>query len=320
VKDTFTPVKTGDGSSTFYSETFSEWFHSREGAAQEAQTIYVEAAGLIRRVQQRQAAVSKAAPLKILDVCYGLGYNTAASLEAIWAVDEDCWVEVQALEIDIEPAKSALAQRLLKTYPPAVQQLLQDLATDGRATQKQCLAQMRLGDARQQIQPLVAQGWQADVIFLDPFSPPNCPQLWTIEFLGLVAQCLNPHGGTLVTYSCAAAMRTALKIAGLSIGTLQTAARQWPGTIACYSANELKNESENESKALPPLSQQEQEHLHTRAAIPYRDPTLQATAQDILERRVQEQSASPLMPTKPWRQRWRQRQALAKKTILKKEG
>jgi tRNA U34 5-methylaminomethyl-2-thiouridine-forming methyltransferase MnmC len=315
VKDAFTPVKTGDGSSTFYSETFGEWFHSREGAAQEAQTIYVEAAGLARRVQL-QAAVSRAAPLKILDICYGLGYNTAAALEAIWAVAEDCPVEVQALEIDIEPAKSALAQRLVQTYSPAVQQLLQDLATDGRATQKRCLAQMLLGDARQQIQPLVAQGWQADVIFLDPFSPPNCPQLWTIEFLGLVAQCLNPNGGTLVTYSCAAAMRTALKLAGLSIGTLQTTARQWPGTIACYSTNESKNES----KALPPLSQQEQEHLHTRAAIPYRDPTLQATAADILERRVQEQSASLLMPTKPWRQRWCQRQALAKKTISKKEG
>jgi tRNA U34 5-methylaminomethyl-2-thiouridine-forming methyltransferase MnmC len=304
VKDTFTPVKTGDGSSTFYSEAFGEWFHSREGAAQEAQTIYVEAAGLVRRVQQ-QAAVSKAAPLKILDICYGLGYNTAAALEAIWAVDEDCPVEVQALEIDIEPAKSALAQRLLKTYPPAVQQLLQDLAINGRATQKQCLAQMRLGDARQQIQPLVAQGWQADVVFLDPFSPPNCPQLWTVEFLGLIAQCLNPHGGTLVTYSCAAAMRTALKLAGLSIGTLQSATRQWPGTIACYpTAGE---------KALPPLSQQEQEHLHTRAAIPYRDPTLQAIAADILERRVQEQAASPLLPTKPWRRRWRQRQAISQK-------
>lgn len=303
-------MKTGDGSSTFYSETFGEWFHNREGACQEAQTTYVESAAIAQRAQQKaQAALTsegaEVAPLKILDICYGLGYNTAAALEAIWAVNEACPVDIQALEIDIEPAKSALTQGLTQRYSPAVQQVLRDLATDGKATRNSCSAEILLGDARQQIQPLVAQGWQADVIFLDPFSPPNCPQLWTTEFLALVAQCLNPNGGTLVTYSCAAAMRIALKLAGLSIGTLQTAARKWPGTIAC--------DSTDDSKVLPPLSQQEQEHLQTRAAIPYRDPTLRSTAEEILERRVHEQSASPLTPTKPWRRRWRQKQALSEK-------
>lgn len=80
----FTPVKTGDGSSTFYSKAFDEWFHSREGACREAQKTYAETAGLKQRVQQK---VTGAAPLRILDICYGLGYNTAAALETVWAVD-----------------------------------------------------------------------------------------------------------------------------------------------------------------------------------------------------------------------------------------
>jgi tRNA U34 5-methylaminomethyl-2-thiouridine-forming methyltransferase MnmC len=319
VENAFTPIETADGSSTFYSETFGEWFHNREGAAQEAQTVYVEAARLEQRVRQRSqqsfqqssqqssqlgsqstldSAGQELPPLKILDICYGLGYNTAAALETIWAVDKACRVDLRALEIDIEPARSALAQDLVQRYSQTVQQVLRELATDGKAIQNECCAQLLLGDARQQIQPLISQGWQADVIFLDPFSPPNCPQLWTEEFLGLVAQCLNPNGGVLVTYSCAAAMRATLKLAGLSIGTFRTALRKWPGTIACYSPHD--------SAALPPLSQQEQEHLQTRAAIAYRDPTLKSTAEEILNRRVQEQSASPLTPTKPWRRRWRQ--------------
>ncbi len=312
VKDTFTPVKTGDGSSTFYSATFGEWFHNREGACQEAQTTYIEPAGLVKRVQQQPYEASKqpgsqVAPLKILDICYGLGYNTAAALAAIWAVNEDCRVDIRALEIDLEPARNALTQHLTQSYSPAVKQVLYELATKGSATQNGLNAQLILGDARQQIQTLIAQNWQADVIFLDPFSPPNCPQLWTAEFLKLVAQCLKPNGGTLVTYSCAAAGRTALKLAGLSIGTLQTPLRKWPGTIACHATDDLE--------ALPPLSQQEQEHLQTRAAVPYRDPTLQATAEEILERRVQEQATSPLLPTKPWRRRWQEQT-----THPKKEG
>lgn len=289
-----TPVKTGDGSSTFYSKTFGEWFHNREGACREAQKTYVETAGLKQRVQQKVAA---GAPLKILDICYGLGYNTAAALETIWAVDEACEVELKALEIDIEVARSAIAQNLTKSYPLAVQEILQQLAANNSAAQNGLHAEVLLGDARQQIQPLVSRGWQADVIFLDPFSPPNCPQLWTIEFLKLVAKSLDSNDGILVTYSCAAAVRAALKSAGLAISSVQTVARKWPGTIACHSASRLET-------SLPPLSQQEKEHLQTRAAIPYRDPTLQSTAQEILARRIQEQSISHLMPTNPWRQRW----------------
>lgn len=285
----FTPIKTGDGSSTFYSAAFGEWFHSREGAHHEAQQTYVETTQLARRSQQQPAD----SPLKILDICYGLGYNTAAALETIWRANERCQVDIKALEIDIEVGRSAIAHQLTQRYKPAVQQILNDLATTCTAERDHLTAHILLGDARQQIQPLVQQGWQADVIFLDPFSPPHCPQLWTVEFLQLVAQCLNPESGELVTYSCAAAVRSALKLAGLSVGSIQAGGRKWPGTLARYAP-----------EGLPALSQQEQEHLQTRAAVPYHDPTLQSSAEEILMRRTQEQALSPLAPAGPWRRRW----------------
>ncbi len=189
--------------------------------------------------------------------------------------------------------RSAIAHQLTRQYSPAVQQVLIALAAHCTAKCDHLSAQILLGDARQQIQPLVEQGWQADVIFLDPFSPPHCPQLWTVEFLQQVAQCLKPDGSELVTYSCAAAVRSALKLAGLSITSIQAGGRKWPGTLARYS-----------SEASLGLSQQEQEHLQTRAAVPYRDPTLQSTAKEILAQRAQEQAASPLAATGPWRRRW----------------
>lgn len=285
----FTPIKTGDGSSTFYSAAFGEWFHSRKGARHEAQQTYVETTRLTQRSQQNGADSS----LKILDICYGLGYNTAAALETIWRANDRCNVEIKALEIDIEVGRSAIAHHLTEQYSPAAQQILSELAADCTAERDHLSAQILLGDARQQIQPLVDQGWRADVIFLDPFSPPHCPQLWTVEFLQQVAQCLDPDSGELVTYSCSAAVRSALKLAGLSIGSIQAGGRKWPGTLARYA-----------SEALPALSPQEQEHLQTRAAVPYRDPTLQSTAEEILIRRTQEQAISTLAPTGPWRRRW----------------
>jgi len=311
-----TPIETGDGSCTFYSETFGEWFHCRDGACNEAQKTYVEASNLSVRAESDS--------LKILDVCYGLGYNTAAALETIWQVNPRCDVEVQALEIDIEVARSAIAQGLTQQYSRQVQSVLSAVAKPFQGKnaaakraeltppqdENSLSVNLRLGDARQQIQPLVDAGWQADVIFLDPFSPNNCPQLWTVEFLQLVAQCLDPRVGILVTYSCSAAVRAALRLAGLSISSSHSGGRKWPGTIAQFpSARALQ--SHFSSTAIMPLSQQEKEHLETRAAVPYRDPTLSATAADIMARRAKEQSASPLLPTKPWRQRWQQRNAAA---------
>ena len=303
----FTPVETGDGSSTFYSETFGEWFHSREGACDEAQKTYVESSHLAARARGKS--------LKILDVCYGLGYNTAAALEMIWQVNPACDVEIVGLEIDIEVAKSAIAQGLTQSYSPDVQRVLQYLATKGLAVlpsnvmpnhEHVLKAQLLLGDARQQIQPLLAQGWQADVIFLDPFSPPHCPQLWTVEFIAKVAQCLHPDRGVLVTYSCAAAVRSALKLAGLTIGSIRAGGRKWPGTLASYCS--MSDCSEELPSGSQRLSQQEKEHLQTRAAVPYRDPSQSATAEEILARRLKEQSTSELMPTQPWRLRWKSKQ------------
>lgn len=295
----FTPIVTEDGSCTFYSETFGEWFHSRQGACQEAQQTYVETV----RLAQRAQALKPGEQLRILDVCYGLGYNSAAALETLWQVgwqaEFHCQVEIKALELDIEVPRSALAQGLIQSYSAPVQAVLKALAEEGRYRQGSLSAQLYLGDARQQIKPLIAQGWQADVVFLDPFSPPHCPELWTVEFLQQVAACLKPQGGELVTYSCAAAVRSALQQSALAIGSIRSAGRSWPGTLArpVSSAGNLAERY--------PLSPQEQEHLQTRAAVPYRDPTAQATADEILTRRSQEQAQSPLLPTGPWRKRWK---------------
>ncbi|MBE9077688.1 hypothetical protein IQ241_10330 [Romeria aff. gracilis LEGE 07310] len=289
-KRQFTPIPTQDGSNTFFSEEFGECFHSRGGAWQEAQQTYVAPTQLAER--------AKFGNLAILDVCYGLGYNTAAALETIWQVNPDCQVELFALEIDLTVPRAAIAQNSTPPWSARTAQVLSAIAeTQAIPSASNPLvtapiqAQLLLGDARQTIQTLTAQAWQADVIFLDPFSPPRCPQLWTVEFIQQVARCLKPDG-RLATYSCAAAVRTALKLAGLSIDSVPTAGRRWPGTVANYEGG------------LPALPQQEQEHLTTRAAVAYRDPTLSAAADDIQQRRQLEQQTSTLASTGEWRRRW----------------
>jgi tRNA U34 5-methylaminomethyl-2-thiouridine-forming methyltransferase MnmC len=285
----WSPQLTEDGSYTLFSSEFGELFHSREGAKSEALQKYVHATDLPEKAQQPQ--------IKILDVCYGLGYNTAAAIETIWTINPNCHIELYGLELDATVPIAAATPPHLKLWTPAVQAILTTLAHHHHHQTPQLTAQLLIGDARQTLFSLQQKSFQADAIFFDPFSPQVCPQLWTIEFFRLTVACLAPTG-KLATYSRAAAVRTAMLAAGLTIGnipldTISPRSHEWSqGTIAARSP-------------LPhSLSIMEQQHLQTRAAVPYRDPSLSDRAAVILQRRQQEQQHSPLESTSSWRRRW----------------
>ncbi|MEM9218832.1 MAG: MnmC family methyltransferase [Cyanobacteria bacterium P01_F01_bin.150] len=305
----FVPKVTADGSYTFFSPDFQEAFHSHQGAKLEAELKFVKTTQ-IEQLAQRPT-------VNILDVCYGLGYNTAAALTTIWQINPGCHVHWFGLELDINVPKAAIAHHLLDPWPTPITQLLTALATtsapiqgrrqkaEGRrrnsppphlptppTPQLPFTGQLLLGDARQTIQTVQSSGFHADAIFLDPFSPISCPQLWTVEFLSWVVRCLATNG-RLTTYSCSAAARTALRMTGLILGSTPGVGRKSPGTVASFTAGQF-----------PSLSQKEEEHLKTRSSIPYRDPTLTDTKEIIIQRRRQEQSESNLETTSQWKKRW----------------
>jgi len=282
--DRFIPQPTADGSFTFFSEEFDEFFHSHAGARQEAIQKFV--------VPTRLSTLARQPIVRLLDICYGLGYNTAAALEQIWTVNRNCLVEWVGLELDPTVPQGAIGHHLLDSWQPPIPELLAQLATTHLLQTDRSCAQLHIGDARQTIVPVYNSGFRADAIFLDPFSPPHCPQLWTVEFLDLVAKCLRPSG-LLATYSCAAAVRKALLLVGLKIGSVPPVGRRSPSTVASRT-----------DKYRIPLSPQEREHLLTRAAIPYRDPNLSDSAEVIVQRRRREQQSSSLEPTSDWRKRW----------------
>lgn len=291
--ESLTPYLTQDGSYTFFSQEYEETFHSNSGAKQEAEKKFIDSCRIASKAQQPS--------LKILDICYGLGYNSAAALTKIWEINPNCHVELIALEIDDRVPKSAIALNLLESWHPSVSEILTTLVTEKKITTPKLQASLIIGDARKTIQQIYRDQFQADAIFLDPFSPTKCPQLWTVEFLDLVSKYLNPTG-YLVTYSCAASVRTALQMTGLLIGATESVGRRSPGTIASWLNN-----------SLPFLSQPEIEHLQTKAAIPYRDPLLNDSGAIICQRREREQQASSLEITSHWKKRW---QKIRKKTDL----
>ncbi|WP_069789578.1 tRNA (5-methylaminomethyl-2-thiouridine)(34)-methyltransferase MnmD [Cyanobacterium sp. IPPAS B-1200] len=276
---------TEDGSHTFYSKQFNETFHSKYGAKQESEITYIKGCNIKEKLTTKNH-------LKVIDLCYGLGYNTASLLEVYGQNIYDCSLEIIALEIDINVPQQAIKNNLLSFYSPNITKDLNIIANTQKLKKDNLNIELLIGDARQTIITLLRSNFKADAIFFDPFSPPKCPQLWTVQFFELVAQCLE-NDGILATYSCSAAVRKAMISVGLNIGRNYAMGKRAPGTLA------TKN-----NIPLQPLSLKELEHLQTRASIPYRDPSLTDNAIDIIERREKEQLSSDLEYTSHWKKRW----------------
>ncbi len=295
----FTPQLTADGSFTFFSQEFNESFHSHFGARQESYFKYVVPTLLIEKAPNQI--------IRLLDICYGLGYNTATAIQKIWEVNPNCYIEVIGLELNPTVPQAAIEHNLFETGNSNLRKILTSLAFEHQIQTDYVQATLILGDARDKIHRVHESDFKADAIFLDPFSPPQCPHLWTIEFIELVSQCLQ-EDGLLATYSCAAAVRSAFINAGLSIGSTIPVGRKAPGTVAGFNVQGYPNiettDANSSRHQLPALSESEKEHLQTRAAIPYRDPQGIDSPSNILKRREIEQKASDLEPTSLWRKRW----------------
>lgn len=299
---------TADGSFSLHSKRFGEAFHNSAGALNEARSKFVNPAELDRFTAGK--------PLRILDVCLGLGYNTAAVLEALPTPSPalSWW----GLELDRRPLEIALEQpSFQEVWSDAVLHKLAAIRDQGGWSKPGDEGQQLWGDARGMLSS-IPEAVHFDLILHDAFSPQRCPELWSEEFLGALAKRLAP-GGRLLTYSRAAAIRGSLKRAGLELRSLRPTPGErmgWSsGTVAIkgwaikgWGIKEGLNGCEPLEQAgvnWRPLSTMEQEHLRTRAAVPFRDPDQRDLAQTILERRQQEQIHCGLEATNTWQRRWR---------------
>ena len=285
---------TADGSFSLHSSQFREAFHNSAGALNEANAKYVMPAQL-ERFQPGQT-------IAILDVCFGLGYNSAAVMHAMPVPPPS--LRWWGLELDQRPLDLALEQpSFQQIWSASVLQRLRALQNNGSWWENNSQGQLIWGDARKTLINIPANQ-NFDLILLDAFSPQRCPQLWSEEFLAALAVRLKP-GGRLITYSRSAAVRASLQRAGMQLFSLLAA----PGEKLGWSSGTMavrrgEKECLMSGAGWRLLSEMELEHLSTRAAVPFRDSSGTGTTDEILRRRKMEQSCCNLEATNDWQRRW----------------
>ena len=286
-------VLTKDGSYSLRSVFFQENFHSLQGAMKETKIKFTAPSDLER---------FKGKSINVLDICFGLGYNSASLLDNL--IKQKSYLNWYALEIDKKPLEYALRKRsFLKLWSPKIKKIFESLYRNDCFEDQFFKCKILWGDAREKINIIPADD-KFDLIYLDGFSPQKCPQVWTIEFLSKVTEKLNPQG-YLITYSSSAAVRKTLRNLGLEIFSIKPRFND----ITFWSQGTLAISKFDKNKVKPninfrKLSDMEEEHLLTKASIPYRDQDLNLCAEDIIGKRLDEQLLSNLFSTKKWREKW----------------
>lgn len=204
---------TKDGSTTFYDEIVGDHYHTKAGAREEA--------------FEKHAKALNVASLKhpvIFDVCFGLGYSTAAALDltdeaTVYCFENDKKILKKILSLDEDFRNFHLIKKFIK-------QFLKEGKTELVKNKVKLI--MVFGDAREEIKKMKEK---ADFVFFAPFSPEKVPDMWTEKFFSNIRNKMKKNG-KLSTYSYAKFVRENLINAGFELKDGPVLNRRSPSLIA----------------------------------------------------------------------------------------
>lgn len=269
-------IETADGSYTLKSNNVndkSETMHTHHGAITESMEKFVKPANLEGKKE-----------VKILDICSGLGYNAASCIEFL---DENVDIEIDMIEISKETLASSLfIENPINSYgiiKNAVENTLYNNGTLGFRFNKEEIPDritinIYLSDARYVIKEIDKK---YDAVFLDPFSPLKSPELYTLEFF-LILKNLLKDNGFVLTYTSAAPVRSAMVHAGLYVGEGPLFGRKSGGTVASKVPEVIEKSLSDNDERMIALSD---------AGIPFRDPELNESSDEIRRKREDERKS-----------------------------
>ena len=239
-------IITGDGSKTLFSSQYNQNFHDEKtGALKESLTKHVIPA---INFHKKQKNLKK---LKILDICFGIGYNTLATIYYILENDLDIKLEIYSPELDSQLITSLKDFDYPKEFEN-IKHIITSISNNQNYEDANIKIEVALTNARDYIKNLN----NIDIVYQDAFSSDVNKELWTVEYFKELYKACNEN--TIVTtYSVATPIRLSMHEAGFEIYEIkpvknkQTIAFKQKQTIeAKYIDMELKQINNKEAKAI----------------------------------------------------------------------
>jgi tRNA U34 5-methylaminomethyl-2-thiouridine-forming methyltransferase MnmC len=190
-------VRCEDGTNTLFSVEFDEPYHStKDGALYESLQKHVKPALILSKEKTE---------LTILDICFGLGYNTFTTLHYIKTQGLKTKVHILSPEFDEGLVRSLDTFDFPQEFDD-IKHIIKAVSQDLFYEDEQFKIEILLGDARKSI-PTIQK--KIDIVYQDAFSPTQNPLLWTKEWFSDI-RAICKDDAILTTYSTAIATRMGL--------------------------------------------------------------------------------------------------------------
>ncbi|WP_417326689.1 tRNA (5-methylaminomethyl-2-thiouridine)(34)-methyltransferase MnmD [Halarcobacter sp.] len=237
-------VKTNDNSNTLYSKKYNQHFHDiKTGAIQESLTKHVIPSFNFHKDKKH---------LRILDICFGLGYNTFSTINYVLENGLDKKLEIFSPELDGELIESLKEFEFPQEFEK-ISHIIKELLETKKYKDENIQIELFIGDAREYIKTLD----NLDIVYQDAFSSEVNGELWTVEYFTELFSITNENA-VVTTYSIASNVRLSLYEAGFEIYEVNPTGKM-KQTIAIknkkdmeakYIDMQLKQERNKELKAL----------------------------------------------------------------------
>jgi len=202
-------VRTADGSNTLFSNKYNQHFHNiKDGSLSEALNKHIIPAFTYHKNKKE---------LNILDICYGIGYNSLASVYYVYKNNLDIKLNIYSVELDFDLVKSLKNFAYPKEFE-AFKNIINEISTKQKYKDENIKIEVAILNAREYIKNFPKDFF--DIVYQDAFSSKVNMELWTKEYFDDIYKICK-KSSILTTYAVATAVRLSMCEAGFFIYELK---------------------------------------------------------------------------------------------------
>lgn len=200
-------IITSDGSTSIHLPEWEESYHSKHGAIQEAQHVFIK----------NGLSLCKGQSVSVLEIGFGTGLNAFITfLESQKNTQTINYVGIEGFPISLEEVlQMNYVNQLNANQFESEFKMMHTSDWEKNVTISEHFRLIK----RQQLFNEINDQNQFDIIYFDAFGYRVQPELWSVEIFIKMFEALK-EGGILVTYACRGPIKNAMREAGFQIEIL----------------------------------------------------------------------------------------------------
>jgi len=238
-------VQTKDGSHTLFSQKYNQHYHNPDdGAINESLTKHILPTFKYHENKKE---------LKILDICFGIGYNTFSTIYHIKKNKLNKKVSIYSPELDGNLVSSLQNFDFPKEFED-IKHIIKEVAKNLKYEDEDIKIEVSIRNARKYIKTLEKQSF--DIIYQDAFSSEVNVELWTKEYFDDIYKLCN-YTCVMSSYSVATPIRLSMNEAGFFIyeyrpekRKITLATKSKKNVLGKFIDMDLKRQRNKEAKAI----------------------------------------------------------------------